>query len=255
VLAPLRTLLLAALLATPSAAQVLAPLEFSVLETKVSWSACPGDSAEATGGAAISFPLISSCSLYGATNAVLTTANVDGRLQVDVTGAYAPSQDGWWVVGGELTVSGKLSVTVPSLGTAPTTEVVATISSPAMSSGLAACEFALEHDVDSPSRATSALLGSGYKPFSYWRAETQQRTGGFPVSQLSETAQFRLVAGDTVVLPFRLGIRLEAHQTAPHALSESASYELRYLPEPSASLMVPSSAAALALLAHLRAAR
>jgi len=61
-----------------------------------------------------------------------------------------------------------------------------------------------------------------------------------------------LIAGDDVTMSFRALMEVRATDTALATFSESFTVELQYLPEPSASLMLPSGAALLALLAQGR---
>jgi hypothetical protein len=81
-----------------------------------------------------------------------------------------------------------------------------------------------------------------------WRS-----TSGTYGSNPRQAAQFTLIAGDTVSLPFDAHFGLLAAPAASQSFSESTTFELQYLPEPSASLGLPSGLALLAMLAHNRA--
>ena len=247
----LASIALAVLVASPVAAQVLAPLEFTVVEQQASIQDC-GASGSASGTSELTFPFSASCTHVGSVIGTLTSSNVDGRLVITVSGVYTPGTEGGWSLP-DLQLRGRLAFVVPSVGGSATMTDVFSIATtpPSTTPGLTGSTLGIRHELDGPVPATSALLGAGYKPFDFYAAGTAQGSDYTP--RLRETAQMRLPAGDTVTLPFRAGLGINALSASPQSFSETLTYELKYLPEPSASLMLPSGAAALALLAHLRA--
>jgi hypothetical protein len=59
-----------------------------------------------------------------------------------------------------------------------------------------------------------------------------------------------VIAGDQITAPVWIKMRIEFVEAA--SISESATYELQYVPEPSANLMLPSGIGALMMLSKVR---